>query len=97
MTETTAPAPVKLSSAQLKTLRTIIANGGEMNGYAGQPRFYCNSLAPLERMGLVERIGTCGCFSGQACTIEHQPVAGRSGDTCYNRHRITDAGRAAAA
>lgn len=43
-----------LSKAQAKTLRTIVANGGQMSALAGQPGFYSNSVPALVRLGLAE-------------------------------------------
>jgi hypothetical protein len=93
MTKTAA-----LSKAQIKTLRTLIARGGEMNGYAGQPGFYCNSKRPLVTAGMVEHVTQCdGCaehgYYAEQCV---RPLAGqKGGNACYGRIRITEAGRAA--
>jgi hypothetical protein len=76
----------KLSRAQETTLRTIRANGGEMDGYAGQPGFYVNSLGPLLRQGLLEDLGTTRSYDeAGVCT----------GFATYNRVRMTEAGYAA--
>ena len=81
-----------LSEAQATTLRTIAANGGAMNGYAGQRSFYCNSLVPLVRAGLLEWVATCaGCTSDSAPCLNPLPPGGTRG--CYHRVRITAAGR----
>lgn len=85
---------MKLTNAQTKTLRTIAANGGEMNGWAGQKGFYCLSLAPLVRMGLLEDIGTCDCYRHEACNIEHTTLEGqREGHLAYGRVKLTEAAR----
>lgn len=90
--------PVKLTPAQLKTLRTITANGGEMNGYAGQPGFSTRSAQALVSRGLLDEVLPC-----ESCT-KHGPhhcdrplVGQRNGDWCYQRVRINNAGRAALA
>lgn len=91
----------RLSNAQVKTLRTMIARGGEMNSYAGQPDFYCNSLGPLKRMGLIESVSPCSeCAEGDGRQWENEtcqrPLAGqKGGGRCYQRVRVTDAGRCA--
>lgn len=70
---------VKISPAQEKTLRTIAANGGEMDGYAGQKGFSVNSLPPLVRAGLIEDLGTKYTEDGENFAT-------------YNRSRITPDG-----
>lgn len=93
-----------MSEAQGKTLRTMIARGGEMNGYAGQPGFYCNSVNPLIRMGLLERVDMCeGCrannrrdFATDPTVPCERPLTGqKGGQSCYRRVRVTETGRAA--
>lgn len=87
-----------LTKAQATTLRTIVANGGEMNGYAGQPGFYCNSKTPLKRLGLVESIECDGCREhGWHASKCQRPLPGRGGNACYDRMRITEAGQQALA
>lgn len=90
----------KPSAAQIKTLRAIIAAGGEMNGYAGQPGFHCNSVKPMAREGWVEMVEPCGkCAANDdwANDVCERPLGGRRGQRrCYNRVRITEAGSAAA-
>ena len=96
----TKTAP-KLSTAQLKTLRTIIAAGGEMNGYAGQPGFYGNSVRPLADRGLLERIPACApCAANDDWENEvcERPLAGqKGGQRSYARVRVTPTGREAVA
>lgn len=87
---------MKITAAQAKTLRTLIARGGEMNSYAGQPGFYCNSVRPLKLAGLVDNVD-CACAWGDPCTREHLVLPGTLGHTYYGRIRINDAGRAALA
>jgi hypothetical protein len=88
----------KLSAAQTKTLGTIVANGGEMNGWAGQRGFYCNSIGPLTRMGLVEPVH---CPGGPNHYDEHfnneadAYICPINGIQYYGRVRITTAGRTA--
>lgn len=91
----------KPTTAQMKTLRTIIANGGEMNGYAGQPGFYCNSLTAMVRKGFLEDVEPCATctanYKDGADKVCDRPLYGKSGvQRCYGRVRITDAGRIAA-
>lgn len=96
---------MNLTPAQIKTLNTLIARGGEMNGFAGQKGFYCNSVRPLARMGLVENVADCASCSAENVDIFAQghvcdrplPTPSRGARMCYQRLRITDAGRAAAA
>jgi hypothetical protein len=72
---------MKVTAAQTKTLKTIAANGGEMDGYAGQKGFYCASIIPLERLGLLEQLGT-----------KHKMVNGVSvGFETYCRVKLTAA------
>lgn len=92
---------VKLSQAQATTLHTMLANGGEMNGYAGQRGFYCNSIPVLVRRGLVERLDMCEACSnrpaaGVAVTCQRPLAAQKGGGSCYNRVRVTNSGRDAA-
>lgn len=96
--------PVNLTPAQIRTLRTIIANGGEMNGFAGQRGFRTNSLPPLRRRGLIESVPDCAnCADADIFDHDHvcyRPLpegTARMINCCYDRHRITDAGRAAIA
>ncbi|MDD4868196.1 MAG: hypothetical protein PHQ28_14075, partial [Mycobacterium sp.] len=44
----------------------MIAKGGEMNTFAGQRGFYCHSVKPLIRMGLIERVPECAACAGIA-------------------------------
>ncbi len=101
MTNAAAPAASKLSPAQIKTLTTIAANGGEMNTYAGQRGFYTHSIKPLARLGLVERVEGCEpCAANDdwANEVCARPLAGQGGGgRCYGRIRITTEGRAAVA
>lgn len=69
-----------LSAAQVKTLRTIVAAGGTMDGWAGQKGFSTRSLPALVRAGLLVSLGTEVTESGEYLR--------------YNRHQVTDAGRA---
>lgn len=69
-----------------------------MNGWAGQRGFYCNSIPPLTRTGLVEGVD---CPGGPGHDDTHF-IAGNApyvcpldGQTYYCRIRITDAGRSA--
>lgn len=71
---------VKITKTQGMTLRTIAANGGEMDGYQGQKGFRTTSLAPLVKAGLLVRLGTTYTEKGGFAT--------------YNRHGITAAGTA---
>jgi hypothetical protein len=89
----------KLSAAQIKTLATIIANGGEMNTYAGQEGLFTLSVRPLRVAGLVESIHDCAPCSagwGNGKPTCASPMPGqKGGETCYYRIRVTDAGRTA--
>ncbi len=89
----------KLTPTQIRTLRTVIRNGGEMNGYSGQPGYSCKSEPVLVRLGYLHMVGTCACFGQKPCDIEHRDlfINGRTDRTCYDRVRITDAGRDALA
>lgn len=69
-----------LSAAQVKTLRTIVAAGGTMDGWTGQKGFSTRSLPALVRAGLLVSLGTEVTESGEYLS--------------YNRHQVTDAGRA---
>jgi hypothetical protein len=69
----------QLTRAQDITLRTIAANGGEMDGWAGQMNFYCKSLDPLVRKGMLKKLGT-----KRTDDDKHYEW--------YDRHRITDEG-----
>lgn len=94
---TTTPAKA-LTAPQSRMLATLVRNGGEMNAYAGQAGFNCHSVAPLVRLGLVERVASCdNCLRrptdkhAAACT---QPLTGqKGGQQCYDRIRVTAAGR----
>ncbi|WP_144121116.1 hypothetical protein [Catellatospora sichuanensis] len=90
---------MKLSTAQIKTLTAVAANGGVMNGYAGQKGFYCNSTPALVRMGLLQKVDNCaGCdahgYWAEKCEA---PIKGKGGNACYYRVQITEAGRTAIA
>lgn len=74
---------MKVTNAQAKTLRTIAANGGEMDGYAGQTGFYVNSLRPLHRAGFLESLGTTPKMEGDR----------QVGYLTYNRVKLTEAAR----
>lgn len=87
-----ATVNTKITNAQRKTLATIIANGGEMNGWAGQKGFYCNSVPVLTRQHLIEPVN-CPC--GTECTATEGFTCPTDGQDYYHRVRITDAGRAA--
>lgn len=100
--------PVKLTPAQIKTLRTITANGGEMNGYVGQSGFSTKSAEALVRRGLLDEVPDCESCSKPTTSAQwvngrppypcDQPLVGqRFGDWCYQRVRINDAGSAALA
>lgn len=85
----------KMSAAQIKTLGTLIARGGEMNSYAGQKGFYTNSVAVLHRLGYVTKPYSCGGTHGDTsswsiaggtvttpglpCTVEHTELVGQGG------------------
>jgi hypothetical protein len=90
----TATVP-ELSAAQRKTLTTLVAKGGEVNGYIKQPGIDVRSLAALVTKGLLDYIGTCECWETDGvnpCTVDHGKV---DTDWCYERVRINAAGRAA--
>lgn len=88
---------MRLSPAQIKTLRTVVMNGGEMNGFRAQRGYDCRTQKALVRNGLLELIGTCACFVGEPCDIEHHDLPRQpNGNACYDRVRITAAGRRAA-
>jgi len=80
---------VKLSRAARSTLMAVKAHGGEMNGFAGQPGFYCQSTPKLIRQGLLENLGT----KRDADERMLRDAEGRL--TWYLRVRMTDAGYAA--
>lgn len=102
----TATSTHKLTPAEIRTLRHLVANGGEMNGYA-QPRHYHHSIPTLARIsaldgvGYVEHVSDCnGCAARNYIGGDHpceRPLfyAGRRHLDCHYRVRITDAGRAA--
>lgn len=69
----------KITAAQAMTLRTIAANGGEMDGYAGQKGFRTASTGPLAAKGLLELLGTTRTPDGTAFLT-------------YNRVKLTAAG-----
>jgi len=70
---------IKISNAQATTLRTISSNGGEMDGYAGQKGFYCNSVTPLAKKGFLEYLGTTPRMDGDR----------QVGFLTYNRVKLT--------
>ncbi len=74
---------MKLSRAQATTLRTVINNGGEMDGYCGQKGFSVPSLSNLVKRGLLDDLGTTQDDKGNYLT--------------YCRKAITPAGRDALA
>lgn len=87
------------SKAQDKTLRTVVANGGEMNGYAGQRGFDGRSVETLVSAGLLECVADCASCSSSddvfdAGHVCDRPLAGqRGGERCWDRVRITETGR----
>lgn len=83
----------KLSDAQWKTLTTLEFNGGMMNGWSGQRRFYTISLPALKRLGMIERV-ECPC--GPTCSATEGYTCPADGTIYYDRVRITEAGREAA-
>lgn len=82
-----------LSNPQAKTLKTIIAKGGEVNFFGGVKGLDARAEGALLKAGLISLIGGCGNFD-EAVTCEHGPTSDGS-NKCYRRVRITEAGRAA--
>jgi hypothetical protein len=88
----------KITATQAKALRALVALGGEANWYSGVPGLDTRCDSSLKRSGLIDWIGTCACYAGDPCDIEHVDVARqRSGNHCYRRVRINHKGRAALA
>jgi hypothetical protein len=92
----------KVTATGLRVLKLIAANGGEMNGWAGQRGFSINAAEKLQRDGYLEMLRAC-----KPCQTrwdeEHnipceRPLVGqKAGNECYARRRLTEAGRAAIA
>jgi len=88
----------------LKTLRTIAANGGEMNSFAGQPGFNVGAAwDKLLRDGFLAKIPSCPTCKtrnqgdGHDLPCERPLIGQKGGHLCYIRVTLTDAGRAALA
>lgn len=92
----TNAAKTSLTPSQQKTLATVIANGGEMNGYAGQKDFHCHSARALVRKGVLISVPDCDACQDQRpedCvnrTGEVHPVTGWEMGRCYCRVRVAD-------
>ncbi len=86
-----------ISAPQAKTLRAIIAMGGEVNFYAGVKGLDSRCESALIRAGFITEPVTCDCYGGEHCNTEHAPLPHAGGQRCYRRTRITTEGRAAVA
>lgn len=93
--ENTMSATQTLSRAQESTLREIGRRGGEVNDFARQRGIYSHSYPVLIRLGLLECLGYCACTADKPCDRTHTVLEGQAGgEQFWNRHRLTDAGRA---
>lgn len=90
-----------LTATQAKTLRTLIAMGGEVNFLAGVKGLDSRCEQSLIDNLLVIHLGTCACDSGQPCDRTHRDLTchrnAYANTTCYRRTRITTTGRLALA